>query len=68
MLLHSLRRRPELLPFLAVALYWTGVYSLTSALRRYSYPLVAEECVLAAWALIALVSAWEGRRLRRQSQ
>ncbi len=65
MLVRSLKTRPELLPLLAVALYWTGVYSLTAALRRYSYPLVAEECILAAWALWLQYSWWRQRKCER---
>jgi len=64
MLVRSLKTRPELLPFLATALYWTGVYSLLGAWRRYGYPLVAEECILAAWALWLLYSGW--RRHKRE--
>jgi len=35
MLVRSLARQPALLPFLAVTLYWTSVYSLIVSLRRY---------------------------------
>jgi len=65
MLIRSLKTRPELLPFLVIALYWTGVYSLTGAWRRYGYPLVAEECILAAWGLWLLYSGWHQRRGER---
>jgi len=65
MLVRSLAWQPALLPFLAVALYWTGVYSLIISLRRYSYPLVAEECILAAWALWLLYSGWRRRKRER---
>ncbi len=54
MLALTLPKQYKLLPFLAIFLYWTGVYALIIARRRYGYPLIAEECVLVAWALSSL--------------
>jgi hypothetical protein len=67
MLIREFRRRPELFPFLALALYMTVVYGLTHSIRRYGYPFVPELCLFAAWWMGMLWWKWHPRVLEEES-
>jgi hypothetical protein len=67
MLIRELRKRPELFPFLALALYMTVVYGFTHSIRRYGYPFVPELCLFAAWWMGMLWWKWSSRMMDGES-
>jgi 4-amino-4-deoxy-L-arabinose transferase-like glycosyltransferase len=48
----KLPQRSELLVFAVLALFLTGVYAISHAIRRYGYPLVPQMCLFFAWGML----------------
>ena len=53
-LAYKLLQRPELLVFAVLALFLTGIYAITHAIRRYGYPLAPQMCLFFAWGVLDL--------------
>lgn len=58
----KLPNRPELFGFAAMAVYLTGVYALTHAVRRYGYPLVPHICLFFSWGVLDLLQHLKTRK------
>ncbi|MCK4786128.1 MAG: glycosyltransferase family 39 protein [Desulfobacteraceae bacterium] len=58
----KLPQRSELLVFAVLALFLTGVYAISHAIRRYGYPLVPQMCLFFAWGALDL---WRRRKIRK---